>query len=211
MSLFPPRSEWKAIHLPSGEKFGKPLLKFSKVNCLKFCPFVRISQISDLLPLPITKASHCRSCEIAKLRKLWFWDKIWVASSIANTRLTPRGIEFTIKTSRGFHTIRDTTSNISANTYAFYEFVWNQNVIDDFLVRMILQTNGVVTASGNPPIADDSIRNLNFYVLNTPFGYNNMECIIKRLVIYNDIPENIKDEFWSSSSSSVSSISSESS
>jgi hypothetical protein len=121
--------------------------------------------------------------------------------------LTPRGIEFTIKTSKGFHTIRDTSSNINANVDVFYEFVWSQDEVTDFLVRMISQVDGTVVATGNPPIANDSLYGLNFYVLNTPFGYNNMECTIRRLVVYNEIPESIKDEFESSSSSSSSSSS----
>ena len=119
--------------------------------------------------------------------------------------LTPRGIEFTIKTSKGNHTITDNISNITADTSVSYEFIWDSVNIDGYMVKTLLRIDGVNMAAGNPPIANDDISGLNFCALNTPFGYNNMECVIRGLVIYNEIPYDIKEELWSSSSSSSSS------
>jgi len=106
--------------------------------------------------------------------------------------LTPRGIEFTTKSSKGFHTMTDTSLNAESDEDIFIEFMWDSNNIDDYLVRSIMKINGAVVAAGNQPIGEDFLSGLNFYALNTPFGYNNMECTIKKLVTYNEIPQDIE-------------------
>ena len=116
--------------------------------------------------------------------------------------LTPRGIEFTTFTTGGRHTITDSISDIDANTSFFIEFAWDSDEIDEYLVRSIIRVNRVVVAAGNQPIASDSIDDFGFYVLNTPFGYSNMECIIRNLSIYNIVPREMRDLFESSSSES---------
>ena len=39
-------------------------------------------------------------------------------------------------TSKGFQTIRDSSSNIEANTDIFFEFAWDENEIDNYLVKL---------------------------------------------------------------------------
>lgn len=123
--------------------------------------------------------------------------------------LTPRGIEFTIFTSAGHHTIVDNVSDIEPNEDVLIEFLWNSDILDDYLVRSLIRVNGVDVATGNGIINNDSIENLNFYLLNTPDLLSNYECSIKRLSTYNKIPDEFIIEWWSSSSSdSITSISS---
>lgn len=114
--------------------------------------------------------------------------------------LTPRGIEFTVWTSAGKHTICDSTTTIAANTNVFFEFAWDNTAIDDYLARTIIRVNNIDIASSNMPINNDSISNLNFYVLNTPFSYNNFECTIRNLKVYDIIPADVTADWWSSSS-----------
>ena len=125
--------------------------------------------------------------------------------------LTPRGIEFTIWTSAGLNVITDTSTNIDANTNTFLEFVWDKDVLTNYLIRTAIRVDNVFTAAGNPPINDDDISNVGFYVLNTPFSYNNYECTIRKLVVYNTIPDDFVVIFNTSSSSSSSLSSSSSS
>lgn len=125
--------------------------------------------------------------------------------------LTPRGIEFTVWTSAGKHTISDTSTNIEANADILLEFAWDSNELDNYLARTVIRVNEVDVAIGNQPINNDSLVGLNFYVLNTPFSYNNFECTIRKLVTYNKIPDNFIVELWSSSSSSSTSSSTSSS
>ena len=119
--------------------------------------------------------------------------------------LTPRGIEFTTWTSAGKNIIRDTVTTISANESVFLEFMWSSDAVDDYLIRTVTRVNGVNVASGNVPINNDSLTDLNFCVLNTGTSYSNFECTIRKLIIYNKIPEDIYIELWSSISSSSSS------
>ena len=121
--------------------------------------------------------------------------------------LTPRGIEFTVWTSAGKHTTCDTSTNALANANILFEFAWDSNELDNYMVRTVMRINGVDVAIGNPPVANDSIIGLNFYVLNTPYSYNNFECTIKRLIIYDKTPDDFIVNWWSSSSSSSSSSS----
>lgn len=118
--------------------------------------------------------------------------------------LTPRGIEFTIWTSRAKATLSDIYTTENANTDIFFEFMWDMSQIDDYLIRATLKVNEVYTAIGNIPIKDDNIKGLSFCALNTPFSYSNLECTIKKLIIYNRA---ITDDFQSSSYSSESSSS----
>lgn len=71
--------------------------------------------------------------------------------------LTPRGIEFTIWTSYGKHTICDITTDVASNTNMFLEFVWSADELDNYLVRTVIRVNNVDTASGNSPVYNDSV------------------------------------------------------
>lgn len=118
--------------------------------------------------------------------------------------LTPRGIEFTIWTSRAKHTLRDVITTENANTDIFFEFMWYVPQIDDYMLRSVLKVNDEFAAISNIPIEEDDISGISFCALNTPFSYSNLECTIKKLIIYN---KPVPDEFQSSSSSSESSSS----
>lgn len=119
--------------------------------------------------------------------------------------LTPQGIEFTIWTSAGISTIVDSSTNIDAGDNVFMEFAWSSNSLNDYLIRTVIRINNVTVASSNPPINKDKIENLNFYVLNSPFFCSNLECTLRKLITYNEIPPHLLIEWWSSSSSSSSS------
>jgi photosystem II stability/assembly factor-like uncharacterized protein len=124
--------------------------------------------------------------------------------------LTPRGIEFTIWTSAGKHTIRDITTNIAANENVFLEFMWKSDFLGHYLVTSIIRVNGIEVASGNAPINNDSLENLKFSLLNTNSSYSNFECTIRKLIIYSKIREDVFEDLQTSSSSSDSSSSSSS-
>jgi len=117
--------------------------------------------------------------------------------------LTPDGIQFTIWTSKDKFTITDTSTNINANTRALYEFVWDSNELDNYLLRTGIRINNSFTVVGNPPISDDSIENINLCILNTPYLNINYECKINQLRIYNTVPYYIKDDLESSSSAGI--------
>jgi hypothetical protein len=121
--------------------------------------------------------------------------------------LTSRGIEFTIFTSAGNHTIVDNFSNIDANKNIILEFLWDSNYLDNYLVRSLIRVNGIDVAAGNCPISDDSMENLKFYALGKSDLLSNFECSIRKLVTYNKIPDEFIVEWWSSSSSSSDSTS----
>lgn len=125
-------------------------------------------------------------------------------------KLTTSGIEFTIWTIYGQNSIVDSYSNIYANNNAFYEFVWDANPMDDFSLNdfdasMAIRVNGEDTVLGNPPLGTMSLSGLNFCALDTPKNYYNIECILRKLVLSNEIPTSIEHEWYSSSTSSSSS------
>jgi hypothetical protein len=87
------------------------------------------------------------------------------------------------------------------------EFIWNgdgleEYVDSDYEATMLIRINGEDIVLGNAPIASNSIEDLSFYALETPFVYSNLECTIKKLVIGNEVPSTIEDEWYSSSTSS---------
>lgn len=93
--------------------------------------------------------------------------------------ITPRGLEFTIWTSSSLFSIVDSYSNIQANTNIFMEFYWGNNI-------MTIKINGSIMAIGNCPInIADSIKDLNFCLLDSPFGYSGLDCIIRKVIIKN--------------------------
>ena len=120
--------------------------------------------------------------------------------------LTPRGIEFTIFTAESKFTIVNTVTNAEANSNILFQFFWGDDL---YYVggTSAFMVNGENVQLGNAPISEDSIEDLNFCALDTPYCYSNLECVIKRLATYFDIPDFIRDE-WDSSSSSSSSSSS---
>jgi hypothetical protein len=124
--------------------------------------------------------------------------------------LTPRGIEFTVRTSEGDFTLVDTVTNADANTNILFQFYWDVDGMYDIDATMAFRLNNENLQLGNPPISSESIGDLNFYVIDTPFRYSNLECVIKRLVTYRSIPDFISGEWQSSSSTSSSSSSSSS-
>jgi hypothetical protein len=126
--------------------------------------------------------------------------------------LTNNGIEFTVWSSACKFTLIDQYSNFDANTDIFMEFLWDKDGIIEYseigyLPTMLIRMNGSDIVVGNAPIFNDSISNLSCYILDTPFLYSNLECTIRSLVIANEIPERIEDDWYSSSSSSSSSSS----
>jgi len=128
--------------------------------------------------------------------------------------LTKNGIEFKILSSIAEFAIIDTYSNIRANSDVFFEFVWDKDGLDNFSVdakiTMAYRVNGQDIIIGNPPIANDSILNRNFCLLNTPFLNSGLECTLKSICIRDGITREIEDE-WQSSSATSSSFSSASS
>jgi len=117
--------------------------------------------------------------------------------------LTPRGIEFTIFTADSEFTIVDTVTNTEANSNVLFQFFWGDDLYNVGGTTAFM-VNGENLQLGNAPVSNDDIEGLNFCVLDTPFCYSNLECVIKRLVTYLDIPDFIRGE-WASSSSTVSS------
>jgi len=131
-------------------------------------------------------------------------------------KLTKQGIEFTIWTEYGKHTLIDNSSNIHANDSAFYEFIWDSTPMDDFMMSdfdasMSIRVNGEDVVLANYPIAAMDLSLLNFCALDTPLNSYNIECIIRKLILGNEIPTYIQDDWYSSSSSIDSSSSSSSS
>ena len=103
---------------------------------------------------------------------------------------TSSGTEFTACTPSHTFSIRDTTTTIPANTNIFYEFAWNiDGLLDDPMATMVMRVNNEVVASGNAPLFSMDMSNLNFYALDTPFTTNNIECTIRKLVTFNEIPD----------------------
>lgn len=124
---------------------------------------------------------------------------------------TPDGLDFSVWTSKGAFTMTDNITNVNANENIFYEFFWGAKIIDNPLIRLMLRVDNQLILYANPPMSNDSIEGLNFYLLNTPFGYSNLECTVRKLVTSNKIVEDDIPEVYSSSSSSTSSSSSSSS
>jgi hypothetical protein len=72
---------------------------------------------------------------------------------------TPSGIEFTIWTSAGRQTIRDTVTTAEANKDILLEFVWDwKKTVTGLSMR--LYVNGVLTASGSGDLAEGSFSEL---------------------------------------------------
>ena len=152
-------------------------------------------------------------------------------------KLTKDGIKFTISSGFGQYSIIDNGTNISSGEMTYFEFIWDSeriyqspydysigipdNLIDnsssmpseDFWATMSIKINDFTTVIGNPPISyTDSLSGLNFCVLDTADGYNNLECIIGNLFVANGfIEEGNEESYESSSSSSKHSLSSQSS
>lgn len=131
--------------------------------------------------------------------------------------LTKNGIEFTVWSSYCKYTLIDNITNISSNSNALIEFIWDNNGLFEYMTddgykpTMCIRINSEDIVVADPPIANDDISDLSFYALETPFVYSNLECTIRRLVVGNEVPRIIEDEWYSSSSSSSISSSSSSS
>lgn len=123
-----------------------------------------------------------------------------------SAKMTSKGIEFAVWSIYGKFTIIDNVSNIKANSNNLYEFIWSALKIDDFHLNdfntsMVIRINNEDISIGNAPIGDMDLSKLNFCVLDTPLNYYNLECTIGKLVLGNEIPEYIENEWLSSSSS----------
>jgi len=119
--------------------------------------------------------------------------------------LTPSGIEFTLWNSDTQWTIRDAVSNISAGTDVFLEFAWGEGhneVTLDPINLMIIRVNDENIVVSNPPTVFNNLTTSKFYALDTPYLTSDLECTIKKMVIYDKIPETILPLFSTSSSSS---------
>jgi len=107
---------------------------------------------------------------------------------------TPAGIEFTVWTSTGKHSIVDITSNAEAGKDIVLEFIW------DYLGRayqgstMALYINGTLSAYGNGQLANEALSglytadgkaiNANFCVMDSPSRKNSLNGVIRRLETY---------------------------
>lgn len=124
--------------------------------------------------------------------------------------LTQNGIEFTVWSSYLKYTVTDNVSQIPANTNVFMEFIWDNGGFLEYKTdqgykpTLCIRINSEDVILANPPIANNSISGLNFYALETPSVYSNLECTIRRLVIGNEAPYTVETEWYSSSSSSSS-------
>jgi hypothetical protein len=123
---------------------------------------------------------------------------------------TPYGMEFTIWSSKGRFSITDTTTTIIKNTDFTIDFAWNKNgVLTNFDANMVLFLNGVLTAWGKCPIANDNlnylykkenkIKGANFCLMGNLFKKIGLEGTIRRIEIYTTFP---KTHLSSSSSTS---------
>lgn len=121
-------------------------------------------------------------------------------------KLTKNGIEFTIWSSLAKFSMIDAYTSVLPNTSFFIEFIWSKDILDgvslpDFDATMAIRVNNQTVVVGNSPIATDSISDLNFYAIDTPFNYSNLDCIIRKIVTANQLPSWIEEE-WDGSSSS---------
>ena len=124
-------------------------------------------------------------------------------------KLTDQGIEFTIWTIYGQYTIVDSVSNVYAGNKALYEFIWDADPMDDFMMSdfdatMAIRVNGEDATVANYPIGTMDLSGLNFCALDSPLNYYNLDCVIGKLVLSNEVPNSVKNEWHSSSTSSSS-------
>jgi hypothetical protein len=96
--------------------------------------------------------------------------------------LSGQGIEFNMKTAACDFSMFIDNINVDANEDFFLEFAWDRNKILGSLATMVVKVNDIVVKAGNPSIGTADMSNLNFYVLNTPSSYSNLECTIKKLI-----------------------------
>ena len=127
--------------------------------------------------------------------------------------LTKNGMEYTIMSSATSYTITDNITNINSNTDTMIDFFWiNNNRFEEYdNTNVVIRINGTAVIGCIMPINNDSLLDNNFYLLDTPLLANPLECTIKQLYIANEIPQEVREEINSSSSSSSSSIDSSSS
>jgi hypothetical protein len=132
--------------------------------------------------------------------------------------LTPYGIEFTIWSSAGRHTILDTSTNHPAGEELLLEFFWDK----DHLIEggnMSIHSNGSTSVRGNATINDNPISNLynvvnesysitkhaEFVAFDSPYGNHGLNCVVTWLETHSSPPaRNVRDNNSSSSSSSQS-------
>lgn len=155
-----------------------------------------------------------------------------IATPSIYVKLTKDGIKFTISTSLGQYSIVDNVTNVSSGEKVSLEFIWDSertyktvydytiglsndlledasgsmssDSFDSFWATMAIKVNDVTTVIGNPPISTtDSISDLNFCILGTPYHKNNLECIIGDITIANTFIKEGDEEWYNSSSSSV--------
>jgi len=163
-----------------------------------------------------------------------------IATPSIYVKLTRDGIKFTISTSLGQYSIIDNVTNVSSGEKVSLEFIWDSertykteydytiglsndlleeysgsmssDSFDSFWATMAIKVNDVATVIGNPPISTtDSISDLNFCILGTPYHKNNLECIIGDIIIANTFIREGDEAWYTSSSSVINSKSSESS
>jgi len=105
--------------------------------------------------------------------------------------LTPAGIEFTVWTSSGKHSILDVTSNAEANRDVVLEFVWDHLGRAYAGSTMALYVNGTLSAYGSGHLLDEALDglytadgspvNANFCVMDSPSRKNSLNGVIRRL------------------------------
>lgn len=107
-------------------------------------------------------------------------------------KLTKLGIEFTNWGAAGKFTLNGITS-LPANEDIKIECLWGINSLENsapysFDAKMILKINDEVILMENIQTNNDSLENLNFCILDTPFTYSNLDCIIKNIYTSRETP-----------------------
>ena len=129
--------------------------------------------------------------------------------------LTPTGIEFTIWTQAGRFTVLNTTSNIAANTDFKIDCAWGVAPSVKTAWRQGYLALTVDDTALNQSLTIDTrqtIKNANFWMLDTPTGSNGFTGgILRRSEVYSNTVVNLSSSSSSSSRSSLSSLSSNSS
>ena len=139
--------------------------------------------------------------------------------------LTPSGIEFTVWSSAGRFTIKDSSTNYTGGDDVVIKFMWNRRAKHTFEeATFAISVNGVVTAWDSVHIAPDSLkyiysvssdliddedtvishRHAEFWALDSPSRKHGLPCTLRRIECYGSIPrvDQVSWDFSSSSSSS---------
>jgi len=194
--------------------FGYGLKKTTNNRGLIFCDdasklfSIEEGYVGMLLSLPygITNGVYVPLAgDTSDLNKYILWGVNVGISDVSQpslyAALTPNGIQFRTLSASADFSIYDVTTTISANQNIFIEFLWDTAGLDFTEEKTMIKINGVETASGNNPLSSESLSNLNFCALDTPFLKSGLQCTIKKLVTHNRVPSSLMNASSESSSS----------